>query len=152
MSALCAHFSRGVRNAGQPWASLVLVALPRDCMRLDLASCPVDRSQLLLLVVGELIGDVRGTGPRSVAVADQGLGHGSLRRKLNGLNVRVAIIGKLRVRFGRLVIVSLAHRSEGFRAAGPRNICQWNRFFVARVVIGQYHTVHVPPRSIELSE
>src|SRR5260370_430101 len=121
-------------------------------MRLDLAPCPVDGSQLLLFVVGELIGDVRGARPRSVAVADQSLGHGSLRRELNSLNVRVAIIGKLRVRFGRWVIVSLAHRSERFGAAGPWGICQWDRFLVARVMIGKYHAVHIPPCGIELAE
>jgi hypothetical protein len=121
-------------------------------MRLDFAPCPVNGSQLLLFVIGELVGDVRRARPRSVAVADQGLGHGSLRRELNGLNVCVAIVGKLRVRLRRWVIVSLPHRPEGFGAAGPWSICQWNRFLVARVMIGEYHAVHISPCDVELAK
>jgi hypothetical protein len=48
--------SRRVANHSQ----LPLITFAPDCMRLDFARCPVDSSQLLLFVVGNLIGDVRG--------------------------------------------------------------------------------------------
>ena len=75
-----------------------LKTLPFDRVCLDFASGPVHGSQLLLFVVGDLICDMRRTRSRGVAVADQGLGHGSLRRELHHLNICVAIDRELRVR------------------------------------------------------
>jgi hypothetical protein len=52
-----------LRGTGGVGDAASLIRLARDCVCLDFALCPVDGSQPLLFVVGNLIGDVR--GPRS---------------------------------------------------------------------------------------